>query len=94
MGERGLATPQNIPTVPGAPVLPATPFVTPVTAAKLGIKESNVPKIAKRVGNIQSLMEFSGYTISWPLEREGKYNEADFGAMLNEYAEQLVVLSS
>ena len=80
--------------MPGAPVLPATPFVTPVTAAKLGIKESDVSKIAKRVGNIQSLMELSGYIISWALEREGKYSEADFSAMLNEYAEQLVVLSS
>ena len=77
----------------GAP-FNATPFVTPVTAAKLGIKEPNVPKIAKRVGNIQNLMEFSSYMIPWALECEGKYSEADFSAMLNEYAEQLVILSS
>jgi hypothetical protein len=38
-------------------------------------------------------MEFSGYMISWALEREGKYSEEDFGAMLNEYAEQSVVFS-
>ena len=68
--------------------------MTPITAAKLGLKEANVPKIAKRVGNIQSLMDFSGYMISWALERGGKYSEADFGAMLDEYAEQLVALSS
>lgn len=75
--------------MPSAPVLATIPVVTPVTAAKLGIKQSNVPKIAKRVGNIQSLMDFSSYMISWALEREGKYGRADFGAMLNEYAKQV-----
>jgi hypothetical protein len=75
--------------MPSPAVLTTTPFVTPVTAAKLGIKEPNVLKIAKRVGNIQSLMAFSSYVISWASEREGKYGEADFGAMLNEYAEQV-----
>jgi len=77
-----------------SPGRPAHPFVTSVTAARLGIKESNVPKIAKRVGNIQSLMDLSGFMISWALERKGKYSEADFGAMLNEYADQLVVFFS
>lgn len=73
---------------------PRNPSAAPLTPARVGVKELNIPKIAKRLSDVEILLEFGSYMIAGAYGTPGMYGETDLRSVLNEFAEELAGLSS
>ena len=74
-------------------LLNETPLVTPRTEVRYSIQKGIVSKLTKWVAAFSNLVELVTLMINWGIQRGAIYTDKELGEMLNEFVDQIVVLS-